>query len=53
MIGIEPVELLKGRLSPKAKALVFEWASMHQGELQGDWELARLQAPLNKIDPME
>ncbi len=53
VIGIEPVALLKGKLSPKAKTLVLEWANMYQNELQADWELARQQAPLNKIDPLE
>jgi hypothetical protein len=45
--------LLNGKLSPKAKALVVEWATLHQAELMADWELARQQAPLNKIDPLE
>lgn len=53
MIGINPVELLEGKLSPKARALVLEWAQMHQEELMADWELARQQAPLNKVDPLE
>ena len=44
---------LAGRLSPKARALVLEWAALHQVELMADWELARQQAPLNKIDPLE
>jgi hypothetical protein len=53
VIGIKPVKLLEGKLSPKAKSLVLEWATLHQAELMADWELARLQAPLNKIDPLE
>src|SRR3954452_2209521 len=53
VIGIEPVELLNGKLSPRARALVFEWATLHARELLADWELARQQAPLNKIDPLE
>ena len=53
VIGINPVEMLEGELSPKARALVLEWAQMHQDELMTDWELARQQAPLNKIDPLE
>ena len=52
VIGINPVELLEGKLSPKARALVLEWAELHK-ELMADWELARQQAPLNKIDPLE
>lgn len=53
VIGINPVKLLQGKLSPKAKALTLKWAALHQGELMDDWELARQQAPLNKIDPLE
>jgi hypothetical protein len=53
VIGIDPIELLAGELSPKARALVIEWAELHQEELMADWELARQQAPLNKIDPLE
>jgi hypothetical protein len=53
IIGIDPVELLKGKVSPKAKSLVLEWATLHQAALITDWELARQQAPLNKIDPLE
>ena len=53
VVGIEPVELLKGKLSPKAKALVLERATIHQGELRADWELASQQAPLNKLESLE
>jgi len=27
--------------------------AQHQAELMTDWDLARQQAPLNKIDPLE
>jgi hypothetical protein len=53
VIGINPVDLLEGKLSRRAKNLVLEWATAHQAELMADWELARQQAPLNKIDPLE
>ena len=42
VIGIDLVELLEGKLSPKAKSLVLEWAEAHRTELMADWELARL-----------
>ena len=45
--------VVAGRLSPKARALVLEWADIHQAELMADWELTRQQAPLNSIDPLE
>ena len=53
VVGIDPLTVLAGRLSPKARALVLEWAALHRAELLTDWELARQQAPLNKIDPLE
>jgi hypothetical protein len=53
VIEIDPAMVLEGRLSPRAQALVLEWAAQHQAELMADWELARRQAPLNRIDPLE
>ena len=53
VIGIDPIMMLAGRLSPRARALVLEWATLHQAELMADWDLARQQAPLNRIEPLE
>ena len=53
VIGIDPIALLVGNLSRRAKALVIDWAKEHQAELMADWELARQQAPLNRIEPLE
>ncbi len=53
VVGIEPVVVLAGRLSPRVRALALEWAALHQAELMADWELARQLAPLNRIDPLE
>jgi hypothetical protein len=53
VIGIDPIALLEGNLSRRAKALVIDWAKEHQAELMADWELARQQAPLNRIEPLE
>jgi hypothetical protein len=33
--------------------LVTEWAALHREELLEDWELARQQAQLNRIAPLE
>ncbi|MBN8453824.1 DUF4160 domain-containing protein [Accumulibacter sp.] len=52
-IGIETLSVLAGKLPPRAIGLVMEWASRHQEELMVDWELARQQAELRKIDPLE
>ena len=53
IIAIQSLVLLAGELSPCAFGLVMEWAAMHRAELMDNWELARQQAPLNKIDPLE
>jgi hypothetical protein len=53
IVAIAPLVLLRGRLSPRVLGMVMEWASLHQDELLADWELARQQAPLNKIAPLE
>ncbi len=53
LVGIETLAILRGRLSPRMLGLVVEWAAMHREELLHDWDLARQQAELNKIDPLE
>jgi hypothetical protein len=45
-VGIEPLALLAGALSPRVLGQVFEWAALHQGELLADWALvAKHQMP--------
>ncbi len=53
LIAIETVSLLQGSLSPRALGLVSEWASLHREELMEDWNLARAEAQLNPIAPLE
>lgn len=53
MVAIETLSLLEGRLAPRTLGLVMEWASLHRQELLEDWELARGQAPLKTIPPLE
>jgi hypothetical protein len=49
---IDPPGLLKGSLSPRALALVTEWAALHQAELLEAWgQRAAGQKP-RKIDPL-
>ena len=52
LVGVECLQVLRGRLSPRALGLVMEWAAMHQAELNADWRLARAQAPLKPIEPL-
>ena len=53
LISIETLGLLRGRLSPRALGLVTEWATLHRLELIEDWNLARAEARLNPIAPLE
>jgi Domain of unknown function (DUF4160) len=53
LVGIEALTILRGRLSPRMLGLVVEWAALHREELLNDWTLARQQAELNRIDPLE
>ena len=52
IIEIRSLRVLEGRIPPRALGLVMEWASQHQGELLGDWELARSDQPPSKIAPL-
>ena len=50
---IQTLSVLAGKLPPRALGLVIEWATQHQDELLNDWELARQDAELNRIAPLE
>jgi hypothetical protein len=53
IVGIDPLRILEGRLTPRVFGFVMEWASMHQTELLEDWDLARRNSPLKSIEPLE
>jgi hypothetical protein len=44
--------LVKGKMSRRALKLVFEWMDEHKDELFDNWELARQNKELIKIDPL-
>ena len=45
-------ELIAGSLPHPELRAVREWASLHQTELAGDWELARAGERVEPIDPL-
>jgi hypothetical protein len=53
LVAIDTLSLLHGRLSPRVRGLVVEWASQHQAALAENWSLARHQQPLQPIQPLE
>ena len=52
IIDIATLQVLGGRLSPRAMGLVVEWGLQHRDELLDDWRLARGNMPLNRIAPL-
>ena len=44
--------ILGGNLSPRALRFVREWAALHGDELQANWDRARANQPLDRIDPL-
>lgn len=53
IITIETLTLLEGELKPRVLGLAIEWAAEHQAELLDNWELARQNAPLARIEPLD
>ena len=51
-IAIDPPGLLKGELSPRALALVMEWAALHRQELLEAWEERAAGRMPRKIEPL-
>jgi hypothetical protein len=52
-VEIMSLRVLEGRLPSRALGLVVEWASLHQEELMMNWEAARTDRPLKKIQPLQ
>ena len=52
LIGIDPIEVVGGRLPARAQRQVFEWAALHQQELVANRQRARRLQPLARIDPL-
>jgi hypothetical protein len=53
IITIDALTILRGQLGSRAHSLVMEWAALHKAELLEDWALAKQQAPLKKIKPLD
>ena len=52
VVAFDTLAIIRGRLSPRAHALVVEWASLHVEDLRADWELASSNLPLKRIAPL-
>lgn len=51
-VGIDPVQLIRGELPPRALSMVFEWAALHQQELAENWRRLHEDRPAEKIAPL-
>ena len=52
-VNINTLEVIEGDMTRRARALVLEWAALHRADLIEDWNLARAQAQLRPIAPLE
>jgi hypothetical protein len=53
LVDMMRLSVFSGQLPARVLGLVIEWATLHQTELLADWERARNQRELLKIDPLE
>lgn len=49
---ITDLAVLAGGLAPRAQGMLMEWATLHRAELLTNWELAKADQPLVRIDPL-
>lgn len=45
--------IVKGIMSKRSLAMIFEWYEKYKDELMKDWQLSKSREPLKKIPPLE
>lgn len=53
VIQINPVGVLRGKISARALSLVIEWAQKYQQNLMEEWNRAANNKKLHKIPPLD
>lgn len=53
LVDIRNLSVFGGRLPPRVKGLVIEWATLHQQELLDNWHGAQTQQSPHRIAPLE
>ncbi len=53
IVDIETLTVLEGKLPPRARGLIIEWATLHQDELRENWKRAHEEQELLAIQPLE
>ncbi len=51
-VDIRTLEIMEGRIHPRALGLVIEWATLHRAELLAAWAAVRRGATPAKIPPL-
>ncbi|HTL88342.1 MAG TPA: DUF4160 domain-containing protein [Leptolyngbya sp.] len=53
IVRISPTEVLDGKAPNRVRAMVLEWAELHQTELLENWQHCRQAEATTKIEPLE
>ena len=53
IVSIKDSAVLKGVLPVKQLKLVLAWSEIHQQELINNWESAKINGKISKIDPLK
>jgi len=51
--SVRTLEVINGKISKRANALVLEWASLHRDELINNWNKAKIPSKIDNIDPLK
>ncbi|MDO4288205.1 MAG: DUF4160 domain-containing protein [Eubacterium sp.] len=52
LVDIQESVIIKGNLPSRQLKIVLAWCEIHKDELMQNWELARDEKPLNRINPL-
>jgi Domain of unknown function (DUF4160) len=52
-LDIDPIRIIEGKLSKNAWRLVKEWAGLHQHNLLVNWDNARKEQTIERIEGLE
>jgi len=53
IFGIDPVDLIAGKLPRRPRRLVEAWGELHQEELMADWDRLQAGRPPQPIEPLQ
>lgn len=52
LVDIQEGIIIRGNLPSRQLKIVLAWCEIHRDELMQNWELARDEKPLNRINPL-